>query len=224
MVDVVMSVDIHEPKWLAERLGVEKQVHLSNGDILIEKNGETWGIERKTWTDALNSWMKKRLEKQVVELSSVVDHAFLLIQHEPERRLQGGNSNTYERFKKHTPNLKRHLNRLCAEVCPVIYCDDASTAVKEIMRLKERIEQDKFGSITIYDHNVRHQDPTVQFLMSVPRVGITRAKNIKQRFVSLKDLIERSHELNQMIRNKNDVEHIQQFLSAEWLEDEKKDR
>ena len=159
MVDVVMSVDIHEPKWLAERLGVEKQVHLSNGDILIEKNGETWGIERKTWTDALNSWMKKRLEKQVVELSSVVDHAFLLIQHEPERRLQGGNSNTYERFKRHTPNLKRHLNRLCAEVCPVIYCDDASTAVKEIMRLKERIEQDKFGSITIYDHNVRHQDP-----------------------------------------------------------------
>ena len=85
MVDVVMSVDIHEPKWLAERLGVEKQVHLSNGDILIEKNGETWGIERKTWTDALNSWMKKRLEKQVVELSSVVDHAFLLIQHEPEK-------------------------------------------------------------------------------------------------------------------------------------------
>ena len=40
----------------------------------------------------------------------------------------------------------------------------------------------------------------------------------------MKDLIERSHELNQMIRNKNDVEHIQQFLSAEWMEGEKTDR
>jgi ERCC4-type nuclease len=216
MVDVVLSVDIHEPQWLAEGLGVENQVHLTHGDILIERNGETWGIERKTWTDALNSWMKKRLEKQVVEMASMVDHAFLLIQHEPDRKLQGGISNTYERFKRHSPNLKRHLNRLCAEVCPVIYCDDAETAVKEIIRLKERIRDGKFGAVTLYDHNVRHQDPTLQFLMSVPRIGITRAKNIKQQFLSLRDLIDRSDELETMIRNKNDVEHIQQFLQTQW--------
>ena len=39
------------------------------GDILIrcEIEGETktWGIERKTLTDALNSWMNKRLIRQV---------------------------------------------------------------------------------------------------------------------------------------------------------------
>ena len=216
MADVVLSVDIHEPQWLAEGLGVANQVHLTHGDILIEKDGETWGIERKTWTDALNSWMKKRLEKQVVEMAGVVDHAILLIQHEPEKKLQGGISNTYERFKRHTPNLKRHLNRLCAEVCPVIYCDDSATAVKEIIRLKERIREGKFGAVTLYDHNVRHQDPTLQFLMGVPRIGIARAKNIKQQFLSLSDLISRSEDLGTMIRNKNDVEHIQQFLQNDW--------
>ena len=216
MADVVLSVDIHEPQWLAEELGVEHQVHLTHGDILIEKDGETWGIERKTWTDALNSWMKKRLEKQVVEMAGVVDHAFLLIQHEPQKKLQGGLSNTYERFKRHTPNLKRHLNRLCAEVCPVIYCDEAETAVKEIIRLKERIRDGKFGAVTLYDHNVRHQDPMLQFLMGVPRIGITRAKNIKEQFLSLSDLINRSEDLGTIIRNKNDVEHIQQFLQNQW--------
>jgi ERCC4-type nuclease len=101
-------------------------------------------------------------------------------------------------------------------VCPVIYCDDAETAVKEIIRLKERIRDGKFGAVTLYDHNVRHQDPTLQFLMSVPRIGITRAKNIKQQFLSLRDLIDRSDELETMIRNKNDVEHIQQFLQTQW--------
>ena len=37
MADVVLSVDIHEPQWLAEELGVENQIHLTHGDILIEK-------------------------------------------------------------------------------------------------------------------------------------------------------------------------------------------
>ena len=29
------------------------------GDILIRQGETTWGIERKTFTDALNSWMEK---------------------------------------------------------------------------------------------------------------------------------------------------------------------
>ena len=220
MADLTLSLDIHEPKWLADQLGVEERVYLEHGDILIEKEGETWGIERKTWTDALNSWMNKRLEKQLTSLAEVVDHAFLLIQHEPERKMQKGNGNTYEKFKRHIPNLNTHLNRLCSDVCPVIYCDDSATAVREILKMKDRIEKGNFGSMTVYEHNVRHADPVLQFLMAIPRVGISRAKFIKERFVSLKDLIERSYELETMIRSEKDVSIIQDFLNASWVEDE----
>ena len=53
------------------------------GDILIrcKIDGEmkTWGIERKTLTDALNSWMNKRLIRQVHDLSERVDYPLLFI-------------------------------------------------------------------------------------------------------------------------------------------------
>lgn len=218
--ELSFTVDIHEPKWLAQRLGVKEQVHIGYCDILIEKDGETWGIERKTWTDALNSWMNKRLEKQLSKLVGVVDHAFLLIQHEPEKRLQKGAANTYEQFKKHTPNLNTHLNRMCAEVCPVIYCDDSAVAIKEILKLKDRVQNESFGSMTVYEHNIRHADPTIQFLMAIPRVGKARATFIKERFVSLQDFVERPQELENMIRNTNDVKAIQKFLKQDWTVDD----
>lgn len=215
-----LTVDIHEPKWFADQLGVEERVHVGYCDVLIEHGGETWGIERKTWTDALNSWMSKRLEKQLSELVGLVDHAVLLIQHEPERRIRGGQANTYERFKKHTPNLKRHLNRLCSEVCPVIYADDSASAVKEILRMKTRIEGGDFGKMTVYDRRISHVDPVIQFLMSVPRIGKTRATFIKSRFSSLNDLLEKSDELGDMFRNETDVESIKSFLHGDWTCDE----
>lgn len=218
MVESTMTVDIHEPKWFADQLGVKERVHIGYCDVLIEHEGETWGIERKSWSDALNSWMNNRLEKQLSELVGLVDHAFLLIQHEPERKIRGGQANTYERFKKHTPNLKLHLNRLCSDVCPVLYADDSATAVKEVLRLKKRIEEGGFGSMTVYDRRITHVDPVVQFLMAIPRVGKTRATFIRSRFSSLVDLIERCEELGEMFRNENDVETIKTFIQGKWGE------
>ena len=216
MSDLTLSVDIHEPQWLADRLGVKDKVHIGYCDILIEKNGETWGIERKTWTDALNSWMSKRLEKQLSNLVGLVDHAFLIIQHEPERKLRKGDGNTYEKFKKHAANLNTHLNRLCADVCPVIYCEDSAVTVKEIDKLKERIDKGLMGRMTVYDHHIRHVDPILQFLMSIPRVGVARAKFIKERFVSLNDFVQRSYELESMIKSETDVKTIRDFVDKDW--------
>jgi ERCC4-type nuclease len=99
-----------------------------------------------------------------------------------------------------------------------LYADDSATAVKEVLRLKKRIEEGGFGSMTVYDRRITHVDPIVQFLMSIPRVGKTRATFIRSRFSSLVDLIERSEELGDMFRNENDVETIKTFIQGKWDE------
>jgi ERCC4-type nuclease len=221
MVQVDMVVDIHEPMSFVKLLGLEERIHIGYCDVLITKTNddgstETWGIERKTITDAMNSWMSKRLDKQLSELKGKVDHAILLIEHEPERIEKGGNFDTYGRFAHHIANLKLHLNRLAMEVCPVIYGDNALLASKEVLRLKKRIEDDKYGSLTVYNHKIRHVDPHLQFLMAVPRIGGKRAKFIMERFTSLSDLIERSSELSDMFRSNTDAKTIQDFLGKKW--------
>mgnify|MGYP003646689137 FL=1 len=133
-----------------------------------------------------------------------------------QQREKGGNFDTYERFAHHIANLKLHLNRLAMEVCPVIYGDNALLASKEVLRLKKRIEDGKYGSLTVYNHKIRHVDPHIQFLMAIPRVGGKRAKFITERFVSLSDLIERSSELSNMFRSNTDATKIQDFLVKKW--------
>ena len=79
------------------------------GDILIrcKIDGEmkTWGIERKTLTDALNSWMNKRLIRQVHDLSERVDYPLLFIVDEPAKRISNSPNNPYRKFASHLPNL-----------------------------------------------------------------------------------------------------------------------
>jgi len=222
MVRVEITADIHEPLSFVKLIGLDERTHIGYCDVLITKTNEdgsteTWGIERKTITDAMNSWMSKRLDKQLVEMKEKVDHVILLIEHEPQRIEKGGEFDTYGKFAHHIANLKIHLNRLSLELCPVIYGDDALKAAKEVLRLKERIEKGKYGTLTVYQHNVRHIDPMIQFLMAIPRVGGKRAKFIMERFTSLGDLIERSDELSEMFRSNTDAEAIKQFLIQSWV-------
>tara|TARA_B100001778_G_scaffold270536_1_gene232332 strand:+ start:1454 stop:2140 length:687 start_codon:yes stop_codon:yes gene_type:complete len=221
MVRIDMVADIHEPMSFVKSIGLDERTHIGYCDVLITKTNdddttETWGIERKTITDAMNSWMSKRLDKQLTELKEKVDHAILLIEHEPQRKEKGGDFDTYGKFAHHIANLQIHLNRLSVELCPVIYGDDASKAAKEVLRLKQRIEDGKFGTLNVYNHKVRHVDPILQFLMAIPRVGGKRAKFIMERFTSLSDLIERSGELSDMFRSNTDAEAIKQFLIQSW--------
>ena len=134
MDDLEVFIDTFEPDSWAnvfsttftdEGVGVKHNLKSMgyDGDILIRQKGEekeeTWGIERKTFTDALNSWMGKRLIRQMSDLSEKVTHPILIVIEEPEKRLSSSPNNPYRKFSKHIPNLESHLNRISLEICPL---------------------------------------------------------------------------------------------------------
>lgn len=191
-----------------------------DGDILIrcEIDGETktWGIERKTLTDALNSWMNKRLIRQVHDLSEKVDYPILFVIDEPAKRISNSPNNPYRKFASHIPNLESHLNRIAMELCPVLRFPDEPTAIRQVKSLVKRIEAGDFQSVRLHTHRVSEPDEVVDFLMGIPKVGKKRAADLKTHFNSLTDLIERLEDIEPLVRTEPDRQAIKQFLKQEW--------
>jgi len=190
------------------------------GDILIrcEIDGETktWGIERKTLTDALNSWMNKRLIRQVHDLSEKVDYPLLFVIDEPAKRISNSPNNPYRKFASHIPNLESHLNRIAMELCPVLRFPDEPTAIRQVKSLVKRIEAGDFQSVRLHTHRVSEPDEVVDFLMGIPKVGKKRAADLKKHFNSLTDLMGRLEDIEPLVRTEPDRQAIKQFLKQEW--------
>tara|TARA_B100001769_G_C22105500_1_gene597194 strand:+ start:1407 stop:2129 length:723 start_codon:yes stop_codon:yes gene_type:complete len=191
-----------------------------DGDILIrcEIDGETktWGIERKTLTDALNSWMNKRLIRQVHDLSEKVDYPILFVIDEPAKRISNSPNNPYRKFASHLPNLESHLNRIAMELCPVLRFPDEPSAIRQVKSLVKRIEAGDFQSVRLHTHRVSEPDEVVDFLMGIPKVGKKRAADLKTHFNSLTDLIERLEDIEPLVRTEPDRQTIKKFLKQEW--------
>mgnify|MGYP001445894536 CR=1 FL=1 len=191
-----------------------------DGDILIrcEIDGETktWGIERKTLTDALNSWMNKRLIRQVHDLSEKVDYPILFVIDEPAKRISNSPNNPYRKFASHLPNLESHLNRIAMELCPVLRFPDEPSAIRQVKSLVKRIEAGDFQSVRLHTHRVSEPDEVVDFLMGIPKVGKKRAADLKTHFNSLTDLIERLEDIEPLVRTEPDRQAIKKFLKQEW--------
>lgn len=191
-----------------------------DGDILIrcEIDGETktWGIERKTLTDALNSWMNKRLIRQVHDLSEKVDYPILFVIDEPAKRISNSPNNPYRKFAAHIPNLESHLNRIAMELCPVLRFPDEPTAIRQVKSLVKRIEAGDFQSVRLHTHRVSEPDEVVDFLMGIPKVGKKRAADLKKHFNSLTDLMGRLEDIEPLVRTEPDRQAIKQFLKQEW--------
>jgi len=187
------------------------------GDILIRQGETTWGIERKTFTDALNSWMGKRMIRQLTELSSKVTHPILLIIEEPEKRLSGSANNPYRKFAKHIPNLESHLNRIALEICPVVRARDEPTAMKEVAKLIDRIEKGKFSTINLQNHQINHVNPVIQLLQNIPRIGAQRARKIYDYFDDLQDFLHDPEEKLKQFLTKQDYETVRSFLTDNWI-------
>ena len=190
------------------------------GDILIrcKIDGEmkTWGIERKTLTDALNSWMNKRLIRQVHDLSERVDYPLLFIVDEPAKRISNSPNNPYRKFASHIPNLESHLNRIAMEVCPVLRFPDEPSAIKQVKSLIKRIEAGDYKTVRLHSHKVSEPDNVVDFLMGIPKVGKKTAAEFKNNFTSLPDLINRVSEIDPLIRTEPDRQTIREFLTEDW--------
>ena len=191
-----------------------------DGDILIrcEIDGETktWGIERKTLTDALNSWMNKRLIRQVHDLSEKVDYPILFVIDEPAKRISNSPNNPYRKFASHIPNLESHLNRIAMELCPVLRFPDEPTAIRQVKSLVKRIEAGDFQSVRLHTHRVSEPDEVVDFLMGIPKVGKKRAADLKTHFNSLTDLMGRLEDIEPLVRTEPDRQAIKKFLKQEW--------
>ena len=191
-----------------------------DGDILIrcEIDGttKTWGIERKTLTDALNSWMNKRLIRQIHDLSEKVDYPILFVIDEPAKRISNSPNNPYRKFASHIPNLESHLNRIAMELCPVLRFPDEPTAIRQVKSLVKRIEAGDFQSVRLHTHRVSEPDEVVDFLMGIPKVGKKRAADFKDHFTSLSDLMERIDDIDPLVRTVPDRRAIKKFLSEEW--------
>jgi len=191
-----------------------------DGDILIrcEIDGttKTWGIERKTLTDALNSWMNKRLIRQVHDLSEKVDYPILFVIDEPAKRISNSPNNPYRKFASHIPNLESHLNRIAMELCPVLRFPDEPTAIRQVKSLVKRIEAGDFQSVRLHTHRVSEPDEVVDFLMGIPKEGKKRAADLKTHFNSLTDLIERLEDIEPLVRTEPDRQAIKKFLKQEW--------
>ena len=191
-----------------------------DGDILIrcEIDGttKTWGIERKTLTDALNSWMNKRLIRQIHDLSEKVDYPILFVIDEPAKRISNSPNNPYRKFASHIPNLESHLNRIAMELCPVLRFPDEPTAIRQVKSLVKRIEAGDFQSVRLHTHKVSEPDEVVDFLMGIPKVGKKRAADFKDHFTSLSDLMERIDDIDPLVRTEPDRRAIKKFLSEEW--------
>ena len=190
------------------------------GDILIRQGETTWGIERKTFTDALNSWMGKRLIRQLTDLSEKVTHPILLIIEEPEKRLSGSANNPYRKFAKHIPNLESHLNRIALEICPVVRARDEPTAMREVAKLIDRINNGKFATINLQNHQIRHVNPVIQLLQNIPRIGAQRARKIHDYFDSFQHLLADPDEKLKQFLTKQDYETVRKFLTEKWITQE----
>ena len=231
MSDLEIYVDTFEPDlWASELTTItdEKGKPIKHnlkgmgyeGDILIRKpfqdGFKTWGIERKTLTDALNSWMGKRLIRQVHDLSDRVDYPILMIIEEPAKRISNSPNNPYRKFASHLPNLDSHLNRISMEVCPVIRVKDEPTGIQQIKSLISRIESDSYRNIQLHSHRVSEADQVTDFLMGIPKVGKKRAGDFKMAFDSLPDMLNRIEEIDPFVKGRNDRQKIKSFLTNNW--------
>lgn len=191
-----------------------------DGDILIRQGETTWGIERKTFTDALNSWMGKRLIRQLSDLSEKVTHSVLLVIEEPEKRLSGSANNPYRKFSKHIPNLESHLNRIALEICPVIRARDEPTAMREVAKLIDRIKNGKFATINLQNHQINHVNPVVQLLQNIPRIGTQRARKIYDYYDGFQDFLSDPDGKLKEILTKQDYDTVHSFLTENWIRKE----
>ena len=186
------TIDIHEDAWFALQLNGSHE-GLPEGDFKYESNNRVALVERKTWSDAYNSWRSKRLEDQLSRmlLREDVNHpsqVILLVEGRKETLFgygSGSSRKTNADSKKQAENLQAFLNRISAEICPVVYTSGQSGTLRYLKALATRLDSGDFGDLvrkpTIVSSS-RNQSHA--FLETIPGIGKTTAKKIASHYNS----------------------------------------
>jgi len=209
-------VDSYEGKKLADKMDAEL-LPLKEGDIHIVGDNKTIVIERKTWNDAYTSWQTKRLENQISNMVEKHDDCILLI----EGRLQ--NSRLWRQRKYALVRmLQRFLNRMSAEVLPVVYTDSKNDTVDYVESLKTRLESGDYKTMVRKTVVLKSSRNIFHNMMSlIPGITIDRSKVLYDHFDNLSDFVnnfETAKKTDESKRWQTQCDKIKKYIETEWGE------
>ena len=209
---IVDSKESAKTKQACEMLLNAEILNLSEGDFIIDdEEGTTWTFERKTWGDAYSSWQSKRLQEQVSRMVEKCDNYILLV--------EGSWTDVYaepDRIK----GLQTFFNRMCVEVCPVIYTESFDETIRYLRSLSLRVKDETVNTlvrpvtVVTSTRNKHHA-----MLEQIPRVGRTTAKKIHNGFADIKDFVNNWEEAPERGVAKGVAwQTIDDFLNTVWSE------
>ncbi len=183
---IPLVVDANEPEDIPERLrelGVEIEVRkIAPGDYVLGPVG----IERKTLSDFFNSMVRKRLFEQVQRLRDAYPQPFLLLE---------GDLSDISTFRNPQSVLGALLALEIVERVPVLTTADKDQTALLLSVLWKR--QEKGAS----EYGLRHKPKAMsleqrqRFLIEgLPSVGETLARNLLERFGSVRGVFAASEE------------------------------
>ena len=212
---MVLSVDSNEPSYFGNNLECEIKP-LPEGDFWIEINERRIVVERKTWDDAYNSWMQKRLEEQISRILENHEDYILLIEGNKQSSRLWRNKQFHQ-----LDSLQKFLNRMSLEAIPVIYTSSKKDTCSYLNYLSKRVEEGKFMHLIRKTTVLKSSRNKYHNIMSmIPGITIDRSKSLYDFFDSLPDFInnvERAKELDE--ENKRwhtNVDKIKIFIDRAW--------
>lgn len=177
-----------------------KYEKLDIGDYLIEDTI----IERKTFSDFVNSMINKRLIKQLLNLKKYSKY-FLIIE---------GFDYKYNKFNVHDNAIKGMFLSIAMDFqIPIIFTKDEEDTVDFLILTAKRYEKQKTqNSIR---QSITHGTPEEQrqfILEGFPGIGPIVAKNLLTKFKTLKKIFNATENQLKKIKKFNDKK-IKKFLS-----------
>ena len=214
-------IDVHEPKEFLD-LDNAKSKALKVGDFLLKHKNKEVILERKTWDDAYNSWMSKRLEDQISKMIETYDDYILIIEGKWNQSYIWRKSKNYSKIK----GLQTFLNRMSVEALPVVYTDSKNDTMKYIKTLGNRIVNDEYKMLVRKTTVVKSSRNKYHNIMSlIPGITIDRSKALFNEFDSLRDFMnntQRAKNVDEKKRWHTQVNKIEKFIEEPWGETEER--
>ena len=185
--------------------------NLPEGDIIVEdeKTKKVWTFERKTWSDAYNSWSSKRIQHQISRMVENCDNYILLIEGSPKSIYGKPDS---------IKGLQTYFNRMCVEVCPVIYTESFDETIRYIRSFSLRVKDESVNTlvrpvtVVTSTRNKHHA-----LLEQIPRVGRSTAKKIYNSYDNLTDFVTKWAEAPKRgITKGANWQAVDDFINTTW--------
>jgi len=195
------------------------RTQLETGDYIF--NGEL-AFERKTYKDLLGSMIQQKLIRQLMDMKEKYRYAVLIVEKSyiPIRR-KGKNKAeiNIEYWRKYGTIM--HISNSLSFVLPVIRTQSKEDSVSEMLRLYEKLKKNELGVVERgIEKPTNTGDEVINFLCSIPWVGVEIASPIKKEFKNLKDFVLNYKKLREIEvsgrKLKKRATKIHKFINQKW--------